>query len=187
MVVAAAVERLALAVQAIDQGARPDARSVRDADSLPTLDDVPYPTAPGAQALLDPAAEQHGVPVHVLTTGREQRHNGRVMDNCTLSDSYVRACQEGTTIVAAFEHAGQPYNIAWRYTSGTWQRRDLSGKGNSHAPEAVAALADQLTGLLAGLEPGRPIAITTADTRAALVIEPTADLARTEPSQFAIA
>ena len=135
---------------------------------------MPYPTAPGAQAILDQAAEQPGVPVHVLTTGREQRHNGRLMKNCTLTDSYVSACQAGTTIVAAFEHAGQPYNIAWRYASGTWQRTDLAGQGNSHAPEAVAALADQLTGLLADLEPVGPTRHTRADTLAALVIEPTA-------------
>jgi hypothetical protein len=96
------------------------------------------------------------------------------MDNCTLSDSYVDACQRGTTIVAVFEHAGQPYNIAWRYDSGTWQRRDLSGQGNSRAPKVVHELAKNLTTLLAGLEPVAPTRHTTTDTLTALVIEPTA-------------
>lgn len=143
------VTRLIEALRAIAAGAHPPARDVRDAATLPGFDDLPFPTAQAAQACLHDAP----VPVRVLPNGREQRQNGIEMNNCTLSDSYVTACREGTTIIAAFEHAGERYNVAWHHNGARWGTRDLKGVNNVEPSAEIRTLTAELATVLEGLQP----------------------------------
>lgn len=161
------ITRLAAAVTAVRAGGRPASSDVRNAATLPNLDDVPFPTAAAAQAQFADAP----VVVSVLANGREQRRNGILMNNCTLTDSYIAACEAGTTVVAAFVVKGEAYNIAWSYEGQHWKRRDLKGLHNRVPPPAVERLGDELTTYLTGLLPLRPRGISSADALAEFTVE----------------
>ena len=177
MVPAPAVERLAEASTAIGAGARVSARQVKDAQSLPGLDSLAFPTFAAAQARFaeaaqhDPAIARLGV--RVLPTGTELRQNGIEMSNCTLSDMYVDACRSGRTIVVHFTVDDEPYNVAWVSLSGDgrWSRRDLAGHDNATVSPEVQRIADRLEAVLDGLEPDAPAAELSTAARDAMLVE----------------
>ncbi|MFZ4585979.1 MAG: hypothetical protein ACOYNI_12215, partial [Acidimicrobiia bacterium] len=173
-VVAPAITRIAIAQRALESGAVVKARDVKDAATLPSLDDVTYPSAHAAQECFG-AATNLPVEVSVLENGRAQRTNGIEMANCTQNDHYISACQAGTTIVARFEHDNTLYNIAWKHNDTRWTRHEVNSAGNQGVTDKVRTIADQLTACLDGLAPGTPIAFHPDTAIAALSIDLTAD------------